>query len=171
MIFAEFAVPKYGENRGGYSLLFSAGPLARDMRRPRELWTRWTEGGLTGGMRRFEFMAFAGGDLRTVFSAEIGGEWAPLRPPISAAAGGNAGADSGHSRQFSAAFPGLLRTSGGRRLPAALPSRRDGRCRPETGQIARALRCLFGIDLETASRRADSGPEHPADCGTQIAFL
>ncbi len=47
------------------------------------------------------------------------------------------GQDSGHSRQFSAAFPGLLRTPGGRRLPADLPSRREARCRPETGQTAR----------------------------------
>jgi hypothetical protein len=61
----------------------------------------------------------------------------PDWPPISALAGGIAGANAGQRRQFSAAFPGLLRTPGDRRLPADLPSRCEDRCRPESRQIAR----------------------------------
>ena len=93
-------------------------------------------------------------------------------PPISAAAdGGNAGAISGEHRQFSAAFPGLLRTPGGRRLPADLPSRCESRCRPEAGQTARVSVANSEAILKTANRRTDSRPEYPGDFGTQIAFL
>ena len=52
-------------------------------------------------------MAFAGGDLRIDLGRNRG-EWDHFGPQFDVTAGGNAWADSGHSRQFSAAFPGLL---------------------------------------------------------------
>ena len=117
-------------------------------------------------------MAFTGGDPRTIFSAEIGGEWARIGPqfrqdPLA----GTQGRDSGERRQFSAAFSGLLRTPGGRRLPADMPSQCEARCRSEAGQTARMSVANSEAILKTANRRTDSRPEYPGDFGTQIAFL
>jgi len=95
----------------------------------------------------------------------------PDWPPISALAGGIAGANAGQRRQFSAAFPGLLRTPGGRRLPADMPSQCEARCRSEAGQAARVSVANSEAILKTANRRTDSRPEYPGDFGTQIAFL
>ena len=93
-------------------------------------------------------------------------------PPISkAAVGGNAEAKSGERRQFSAAFPGLLRTPGGSRLPADLPSRCESRCRPEAGKTSRVSIANSEAILRTANRRTDLRPEYPGNFGTQIAFL
>ena len=127
----------------------------------------WAKGGI-----RIEFHGFRWQRSSHYFQRRNRGRMGTHWPPISTAAvGGSPGTISGERRQFSAAFSGLLRTPGGRRLPADLPSRCESRCRPEAGQTARVSVANSEAILKTANRRTDSRPEYPGDFGTQIAFL